>query len=175
MCIEELQRSKCAKTIRKAAQKENFDFFKILNKSKHCKKLEASCSIHGCGKKTLCQKQVEEYDESMVGMFKPSCDQNGNFADIQSHGSTGYQWCPIVPELSAEPLAEHFKFREWEVDDADYEKWTETCEKLKNSKCAQQLADQSGKKFSLKKAIKKAKACKKLIKDKDCSWKTCQV
>ena len=171
MCIEILQKSKCANRIRKDARRKHFDFFQSLNKSKYCKKLESSCSILGCLKeKTICQKQTGKENNG----FKPTCDENGNFADIQSDGSI--QWCPIIPKLSAEPLGEKFKIGQWEENqDSDYKKWTKTCAKLKNSKCAQELTAKAGNKFSMKKAVKKSKSCKKLIKDRNCTWKNCRV
>ena len=29
----------------------------------------------------------------MAGHFTPTCDDNGNYAAVQNHASTGYFWC----------------------------------------------------------------------------------
>ena len=44
-----------------------------------------------------CFRQRDEADANtdmmMVGHFTPSCDPNGEFSAVQTHGSTGYSWC----------------------------------------------------------------------------------
>ena len=47
--------------------------------------------------KSECFRQRDEADANtdmmMVGHFTPSCDPNGEFSAVQTHGSTGYSWC----------------------------------------------------------------------------------
>ena len=47
--------------------------------------------------KSECFRQRAEADAKtdmmMVGHLTPSCDANGEFSAVQTHGSTGYSWC----------------------------------------------------------------------------------
>ena len=48
-----------------------------------------SCEIP----KKLCLRDNFLLDSTSVGVFRPSCDENGNYSPQQCHSGTGYCWC----------------------------------------------------------------------------------
>lgn len=42
---------------------------------------------------TKCQKEVSRIPDIHPGMFRPKCDENGNYMPLQCYGSIGYCWC----------------------------------------------------------------------------------
>ena len=45
---------------------------------------------------SLCQRQLYNAAQAatvMVGVFAPTCTENGDFSAVQCNGSTGYCWC----------------------------------------------------------------------------------
>ena len=52
---------------------------------------------HSLGQSTRCEKQRDEAirtsDKPLVGLYIPQCNRDGEYDQIQCHGSTGYCWC----------------------------------------------------------------------------------
>lgn len=42
---------------------------------------------------TQCQEEVSRIPAIHPGVFKPNCDENGNYMPLQCYGSIGYCWC----------------------------------------------------------------------------------
>ena len=42
---------------------------------------------------TQCQEEVSRIPAIHPGVFKPNCDDNGNYMPLQCYGSIGYCWC----------------------------------------------------------------------------------
>lgn len=42
---------------------------------------------------TQCQEEVSRIPAIHPGVFKPICDENGNYMPLQCYGSIGYCWC----------------------------------------------------------------------------------
>merc|ERR1712110_29123 len=168
---EKIQNSKCAKDIKKAAKKDNFNFAEAVENSKQCKKLE-SCTFHSCDenpkkeKLSACQKeQIEIGNLNLIGGYRPTCNEDGDYDDVQRHPSTAYQWCPVAPKVSSEPISEEFKFISHLQPESDYALWEDLCEVIRNSQCAKDIESAAEKKnFNMKKAVKKSAACKKIKK-----------
>ena len=77
-----------------------------------CSSDELCCS-NGCGHTCMtpvqltpiCRGIVESRGDSvMPGEYVPQCSEDGNFAPVQCHGSTGYCWC-VRPD-TGEPVGE---------------------------------------------------------------------
>lgn len=71
------------------------------------------CCDSGCGS-TICSDGVpitpacpvmrRQADErGLIGGFRPSCEEDGSFSEVQCHGSTGYCWCVDVE--SGQPVS----------------------------------------------------------------------
>jgi len=61
-----------------------------------CADLRAVCGLDKlpATKETPCQRQRKAgLSHMMPGVFIPACDEEGNYAALQCHGSTGFCWC----------------------------------------------------------------------------------
>lgn len=57
---------------------------------------------------TKCLEEVSRIPAIHPGMFKPKCDENGNYMPLQCYGSIGYCWC-VFPNGTEVP---HTRSRE---------------------------------------------------------------
>ena len=56
--------------------------------------------LSSCSENCSAKRQKLAANEFVVGRFIPTCDENGNYQPLQTHGSTGERWCVDINDRS---------------------------------------------------------------------------
>ncbi len=62
------------------------------------------CCSNGCGRSCVSICNLVSTNQTLIGAYRPQCEDDGLFSAVQCHASTGYCWC--VDTLSGEPRSE---------------------------------------------------------------------
>ncbi len=62
------------------------------------------CCSNGCGQTCMSICNLVSTNQTLIGAYRPQCEDDGLFSLVQCHTSTGYCWC--VEPLGGEPRSE---------------------------------------------------------------------